>query len=243
MLSNSIPAVPATDGIQASRGTIIPPRTATAAITTPPATPATLPEIVRPPSVPAGTCFHVVIIRAVEVRYCPISLATVSVAASARAATVAISQTRFPVAPKATELEAATAKLARICHAFRPSRRSASPRASLWRYPRRVEAQVIVNRAPKVAKTAGPPPANRRKHATPPETAPERLTPCRARASSANPNVTAAAVARRSEVDAQPCPGIEVSIVGQLSVFSCQRSALSLRLLLESHKPELRNPC
>src|ERR1700686_5296653 len=224
MLSNSIPAVPATDGIQASRRTIIPPRRATAVITTPPATPATLPGIVRPPSVPAGTCFQVVIIRAVEALYCPISLATVSVAASAKAATVAISQARFPVAPKATGLEAATAKLARICHAFRPSRRSASPRASLRRYPRRVEAQVIANRVPKVAKTAGPPPAERRKHATPPATAPDRLTPCRARASSAKPNVTAAAIARRSEVDAQPCPGIEVSIVGQLLAVSSQLS-------------------
>ena len=113
------------------------------------------PELVMPPSVPAGTRCQVVISRASALRYCPISLATVSVAASARAATAATNQTRFPVALKTTEPAAATARLARICHAFRPSRRSATPSASLRRYPRRVDTQVITNNAASVAKATG----------------------------------------------------------------------------------------
>src|SRR4030088_40925 len=104
MLSISIPANPAATGIQSWAQGTIPPTVATAAITTPDAKPATLPAIVMPPSVPGGTRSQVVIIRASGPRYGPISLATVSVAASERAATAPINQTPFPVALKTTEL-------------------------------------------------------------------------------------------------------------------------------------------
>src|SRR5208282_1283753 len=176
-------------------------------------------------SVPAGTRSQVVIIRASGPRYCPISLATVSVAASARAATAATSQTRFPVALKTMDASAVTARFASTCEAFRPSLRSASLSASLRRYPRRVDTQVITNKVASATKAAGPAPAISTKQARPPAKAPERLTPRRARASTAKPSVTVAALASRSGDDAQPCARKGVSIGGG----HCQLSAVSLQ--------------
>ena len=68
--------------------------------------------------------------------------------------------------------------------------RAARPRpsASLRRYPRRVETQVITNSAASVANAPGPPPAKSRKQARPPATAPDRFTPRKIRASTANPS-------------------------------------------------------
>ncbi len=198
-----MPAKPAATGIQNCAEGSIPPRVATAAITSPAASPAMLPGIVMPPSVPAGTRCQVVIMRALARLYCPISLATVSVAASARADAAAMSQTRLPVALKAMAARAATARLARTCHAVRPSRGSATPSACLRRYPSRVETQVITNSAASMPKAAGPMPAKSRKQASPPAGAPERLTPRRARASSAKPSVTPAAIASRCGDEAQ----------------------------------------
>ena len=170
--------------------------------------------------------------RAFAPRDCPISLATVSVAASARAAAVATSHARFPVALKTTELSAAAARLARTCHALRPSRRSASPSVCLRRYPRRVAAQVMANSKASAAKATGPAPAKSRKQARPPASDPEPLTPRTARATSAKPSVTAAAIVSRSGDEAQAWVRKGASIASQ--VVSSQLSVISRIPLAEN---------
>ena len=103
MLSMSIPANPAPTGIQNWLRGIIPPTAATAAIAEAGCQAC---DASGNRDAAVGACrdaFQVVINRASAPRDCPISLATVSVAASARAASAATSQTRFPVALKTTE--------------------------------------------------------------------------------------------------------------------------------------------
>src|SRR5262249_42777887 len=108
---------------------------------------------------------------------CPISLETVSAAASARAAAVASRNLGCFQIPNATEQRAATPMFAKTCAAERPPRRSAVPRLSLRAYPKRVAAQVRTNTAHKPLKPAQPEPLSSAKQTTAPAAAPVFVTP------------------------------------------------------------------
>src|SRR6185437_9484377 len=162
------------------------------------ASPASVPGRLMPPSVPAGTTSQVVIMYAVPPLACPYSLETVSAAASARAVDNASSQSSGRLATMdSTPHAAAAPRLASTCEAVRPPRRSAVPRNSLWRYPRRVVRKASTNTAATAAKAPGPPVTNNTQVTSTPATAPEISTARRRRASTPNPTVMAAATQRR----------------------------------------------
>ncbi len=207
-----MPTNPATAAIQSWDRVSNPVSAATLAIANPANAPAPVPANVTPPSVPEGTRFQVVIRSAVPPRVWPISLATVSVAASANAAIPATIHQRLPVTSKTIEQAAATPRLASTCHPLRPSPRSATPNSCLRRNPSRVATHVSRKSAARAAKAPGPALAYRTKQAIPPATAPDPLTPRNARASAAKPTVTAPATAIRPGPVAQPCANSKVSL-------------------------------
>jgi len=92
--------------------------------------PATVPPMLMPPSVPAGTRSKVVIRSAVSLVACPYSLETVSAAASANAATQASKKTCLSVMANSATQDVAIPKLASTWNPFRPLLFSAVPRCS-----------------------------------------------------------------------------------------------------------------
>jgi len=187
-----------------------------------------LPTIVMPPSVPAGTCFQVVIIRAREPRYCPISLATVSVAASARAASRGDQPRPVPRCAISGRTQRAAVRFARICHAVRlPCARLAQRQFAL--ISSRVVAQVIANRSRERGKGGRSNPREQQeKQAKPPATAPNRLAPRKARASMGNATVHNRGDAQQFSAT-KPSRGLRKSQTCSMPAItiSCQPSAFS----------------
>src|SRR6266851_2146035 len=127
-LSAIMPSTPAAAQMGAERHATMPVRLTAIA----PATPAAVPARVTAPLVPAETGFQFVTSRGTPPMAWPISLETVSAAASAKAAPTAsrIRGSRHTVVYTKAQT-AATPRLARTWDAFLPARRSAVPRRCL----------------------------------------------------------------------------------------------------------------
>jgi hypothetical protein len=140
--------------------------------------PESVPPSVTAPSVPWWTSRQVVISLGLPPTTWPISLETVSAAASASAAAMPASRRRSGQAVAKRIAQAAAApKLANTWEALRPARLSAVPNRSFLAYPMRVETQVnrkTVNNAPK---PPSPLAHNSAKQTMPPANAPEAVTP------------------------------------------------------------------
>src|SRR6266403_219245 len=139
--------------------------------------PASVPTKVIPPSVPAGTPSKVVIRWALSLCACPHSLETVSAAASASAAAIAVRKYGLPRQANIAAHTVAIPRFARTCEAVRPSPRSAVPSSSLRARPIRVANHVTANREKSAANAPGPAQANRTRQTMPPAIAPVRDTP------------------------------------------------------------------
>ena len=136
--------------------------------------PATIPNPVParliPPLAPAATGCQVVIIQARGERAFPVSLATVSVAASQRAARPPASRRGCP--PGHAMAAAAMLRLAKTCDAERS-------RPGLPVPAKRVAAHVKTNTMTSAAKPAAPPPVTISRQQSVPATAPLTETPRR----------------------------------------------------------------
>src|SRR3954462_6083864 len=138
-LSNNIPKAPATTAITAKRTSRSFVATASHPTSTAAAIPKTVPGRLIAPSVPAGTFLHDVTTRALWARALPVSLDTVSQAASAKAARLAVSRgTRHGVRYASAPAKAASPTLANTCAPSRPLARSAIASCRLRPRPNRV---------------------------------------------------------------------------------------------------------
>src|SRR5581483_11433550 len=167
--------------------------------------PASVPCRVTPPSVPAGTSSPVVIRRARALPACPISLETVSAAASESVANTITRKTGWWRHAYNSAQVAATLRFANTWDAVLPSCFSAVPRLFFRAYPKRVLIQVSANTATNARNEIGPAASNRMNETIAPATAPDALTPRTNLARIANAAVTVAANAMRP-AEGSPAP-------------------------------------
>lgn len=176
-LSASIPATPAPVQIGNARHANRPIRAPTRPTVTAPATPANVPANVIAPFVPGASFLQFVTRRGLPPKACPISLETVSAAASASAAAIASRSRRSgQTRANATAKAAAVPKLAKTCKASLPPG-SAVPRLTLRGRPSLVQAQVSKKTVSRRRKPPIPPPHRSPKQMAAPANAPPVVTP------------------------------------------------------------------
>lgn len=172
-----MPAIPAPAHPSTGRKPRGPSQPNIAATASAAAHPAIVPATVIAPFFPGSTVRQFEISRGLPPTACPISLATVSAAASQSAAHAASANPYREVTATKTAAPAPTPRFANTCFAVLPVRASAVPIACFRAYPNRVAPHVKRKTVTRAAKPSHPSPNKSVKQTTAPAAAPEFVTP------------------------------------------------------------------